>query len=302
MGAQPCIISQQACKDAIALENELHNDSNDYEFAMDLEPLWVPSTPGSLSSTPMGSPVSAAVTPFSNAQRKPTRWRWEVTIPAEDLRTVGPGGLARRLTAVKLLGLKLMAAPAGSLVYVIEPGGYAERFNNARPDDAIREGDCILEVNGAKASPEAVRDELLAGRPLSLKVERVRGGADQEEIEWTVTVDGPFSSPELQVDTPSLRPDSTLRVARVDDEAGLLMSPTAIHALRRGDVILAVNGESSSAAAMAAALTQEEMLTIRVSRKKLNAMVKFEKNLVDRVFSNTIEFEGSEGSTSADSA
>jgi hypothetical protein len=44
------------------------------------------------------------------------------------------------------------------------------------------------------------------------------------------------------------------------------------------------------------------MLTIRVSRKKLNAMVKFEKNLVDRVFSNTIEFEGSEGSTSADSA
>jgi hypothetical protein len=163
------------------------------------------------------------------------------------------------------------------VVWSVEPDGAIEFFNNKSPDQAVREGDVILAVNGAAGFCRTINEAVLAGRALCLTIERGVG----DEVEWNVET-GDAASLGMQFDTPSQLKGSALRVARVQQQPSRWASSS--NAIRRGDLILQVNAECASAAAMAAELRKEGPMTLFMSRKRLKN-VRFQQNLVADVFS-----------------
>jgi hypothetical protein len=171
------------------------------------------------------------------------------------------------------------------MVASVECGGLIEHFNNRSPDAAIREGDVIVDVNGVVGSCKTVRKMILARRLLDFRIERGR-----PEVEWTVDLEEDLPVGCLEFDAPSHLRGSTLRVARVG-QASASPSPASgrsghsVSSIRRGDLIMQVNGESTSAATMAAELRRVQPSTLRVSRKKVTRAVKFGEDFIDDVFS-----------------
>jgi hypothetical protein len=175
----------------------------------------------------------------------------------------------KQSTGSALLGFRLCDTRGGAVVSSVEAGGAVELFNNQWPDQAIREGDLIVEVNGLDGSCRAINSEVWAGHPLDLMIERFKSA----EVEWIVEIDRENTSLGLQFDNPSRLDGSTLRVARSSSSA-----------IRRGDLILQVNAEATSAANMAAELMEAQTSKVRVSRKKVTRGVKFQEDVIDDVF------------------
>jgi hypothetical protein len=241
-------------------------------------------------SQPLTPPVELRSTPFGSNDPSTTEYydprQWDVSFQAEEVAMTR----THKSTASSLFGFRLFDIRGSAVVFSLEPGGLVELFNNRCPDQAIREGDVIVGVNGIAGSCRAITYAVRAGHHVHFTIERAKGA----EVEWTVIIDGHPKSAGLEFDTPSQLEGSTLRVAHVSHEPrdrGLASAPLGSHSssIRRGDVILQVNGEASSALTMAEEMTKAQSSKLRVSRTTVTRAVKFGENLIDDIFSDDDE-------------